>query len=140
MLNVSAVDTNIFEKNGRWWLITNICSGDLKDHSSELHIFSSDNPISTEWKPNKQNPVIFDPLIGRNGGLIIDNEEVYRVRQKQGFNLYGEALEVAKIIKLSDEEYKEEKIFKVEPKFFSGINGTHTYNYKNGLLTIDYLK
>ena len=140
MSKVSATDTNIFKKNGRWWLMTNICSSGLPDFNSELHIFSSNNLLSSDWKPNNKNPVLFDPLVGRNGGLIIENDNIYRVQQRQGFDFYGEALGVAKITLLNDDEYEEEKIFQVEPNFFDNIEGTHTLNYKSGLLVLDCVK
>lgn len=137
---VSAADTNIFNKDGRWWLMTNICSSNLSEHSSELHIFSSNELLSSNWKPNKKNPVLFDPLIARNGGLIVENQNVYRIYQQQGFDNYGEALRATKITLLNDHEYEEEKLFEIEPRFFEGIKGTHTYNYKNGLSVIDFVK
>ena len=83
---------------------------------------------------------MFDPLVGRNGGLIIENDNIYRVQQRQGFDFYGEALGVAKITLLNDDEYEEEKIFQVEPNFFDNIEGTHTLNYKSGLLVLDCVK
>ena len=39
MDNVDAADTSIFEKDGRWWMFTNLCSAKIRDHNSELHIF-----------------------------------------------------------------------------------------------------
>ena len=136
--NVSAAETNIFKKNDRWWLLTNIDTGFIKEHSSELHIFSNNDPLSSKWSPNKLNPVLFDPLIARNGGLIIDDGDVYRVYQRQGFHSYGEALGLTKITILKDDKFEEKKIFEIEPNFFKKIKGTHTYNFKNGLLVIDF--
>ena len=73
-------------------------------------------------------------------GLIIDDLDIYRVFQRQGFNIYGEAIGLAKILKLNKTYYKEDDKFKIEPNFFSNIHGTHTFNYHKGLLVIDYLK
>lgn len=140
--NVSAVDTNIFFKNNKWWLMTNIATNHI-DHCSELHIFSSDNPLSNNWKSHSLNPVIFNSLNARNGGFISDMGEQYRVFQRQGFNLYGESLGVSRIVKLSNNEYEEIFEFKMIPKSFnkiksfSKIKGTHTYNFSEGLLTLD---
>ena len=47
---------------------------------------------------------------------------------------------VAKITALDTENYVEESLFEIEPKFFEGLTGTHTYNYKDGLLVFDYAK
>tara|TARA_B100000242_G_scaffold9054_1_gene5954 strand:- start:827 stop:1243 length:417 start_codon:yes stop_codon:yes gene_type:complete len=128
-----------FYKN-KWWLISNIDRSCISDPSSQLHIFYSSNPLSKDWKPHKNNPVIFDPLTGRNGGLIVDESEIYRVYQRHGFNNYGEAFGVSKIYSLDDKSYFEKKLFEVEPKFFSNIKGSHTYNYVEGLLVFDYVE
>ena len=140
MRDVSAADTNIFEYNGKWWLFTNIDRSAVADFSCQLHIFCSDNPLSDKWLAHEANPVIFDPLVARNGGMIISNSEVYRVFQRQGFDMYGEACGVAKIISLSSTEYVEEVCSTIEPKFFDKIKGTHTYNFESDLIVLDYLK
>jgi hypothetical protein len=69
--------------------------------------------------------------------------EQYRVFQRQGFNFYGESLGVSRIVKLSNNEYEEICEFKIIPKSFkkiksfSKVKGTHTYNFSEGLLTLD---
>jgi hypothetical protein len=140
MKNISAVDTSIFFKENQWWLLTNICSAKMNDFTNELHIYSSDHFLKNNWIPHKNNPVVIDTLKGRNGGLIIDDLDIYRVFQSQGFNKYGESIGLAKISKLTKTYYREDDKFKIKPNFFSNIEGTHTFNYHEGLLVIDYLK
>lgn len=137
--DISAVDTNIFFMNGYWWLFTNIDSSGSGIHSCELHIFFSDDPLSDRWVPHACNPVIFDSLSARNGGLIIDSTGVFRVFQKQGFDQYGEKLGVSEILELSPVRYQEKVLFEIKPKFFNHLFGTHTYNYAHGLMAIDFL-
>jgi len=138
--DVSAVDTIIFFRDNRWWLMSNISTSHIGSHDSELHIFSSDNPLSDNWTPHALNPVLFDPLIARNGGFISDKGEQYRVFQKQGFNLYGESLGVSRIVKLTNNDYEEVCEFEVVPNFFKSIKGTHTYSFSDGLLALDFVK
>ena len=140
MKNISAVDTSIFFKENQWWLLTNICSAKMNDFTNELHIYSSDHFLKNNWIPHENNPVVIDTLKGRNGGLIIDDLDIYRVFQSQGFNKYGESIGLAKISKLTKTYYQEDDKFKIKPNFFSNIQGTHTFNYHEGLLVIDYLK
>ena len=99
-----------------------------------------DHFLKNNWIPHKNNPVVIDTLKGRNGGLIIDDLDIYRVFQSQGFNKYGESIGLAKISKLTKTYYREDDKFKIKPNFFSNIEGTHTFNYHEGLLVIDYLK
>ena len=134
MSGVSAVDTNIFEYNKKWWMFTN-----MDNPHSQLHIFYSDNPLSEIWHPHELNPVIFDPLRARNGGQIIFNNQIYRVFQKHGFGIYGKSCGVAKIISLSSTEYKEEICSTIEPRFFENIKGVHTFNFSSNLIVLDYL-
>ena len=138
MSNVSAADTGIFNYDNKWWLISNIDNSCIREHSSQLYIFYSSSPLSGDWIPHNNNPVIFDPLKARNGGLIIDESDIFRVYQRQGFDIYGEALGVAKIDSLDNIKYDEEALFEVEPDFFPNIRCTHTYNYSEGLLVFDY--
>ena len=140
MNDVSAADTNIFYMDSKWWLLTNIDSSGTGEHCSELHIFYSDKPITENWIPHKNNPVIFDSKFARNGGLIIDNKDIFRVFQKHEIGLYGASMGIAKIEILNEFEYKEKVLFHILPKFFKNINGTHTFNYKNGIIAIDYAK
>ena len=140
MKNVSAVDTIIFKHKDRWWLLTNIDQSCVADHGCQLHIFSSNNPMCDEWIAHENNPVIFDPLIARNGGLILSDNEIYRVFQRQGFDMYGEGSGIARITRLSSTEYVEEICSLIQPKFFEGIKGTHTYNFDSDLIVLDYIE
>lgn len=137
--DVSAADTNIFWHDDKWWLMTNLSTSHIDDHSSELHIFHSLSPFSDDWIPHSRNPVVFDPLKARNGGLIRDETGIYRVYQRQGFDFYGEALGVSKISKLEPNDYSETPLFEVEAQFFQGAKGAHTYNFTEGLLVFDYV-
>ena len=140
MNDVSAADTSIFAYEDKWWMFTNLDRSSICDHSAQLHIFYASNPITDDWIPHINNPVIFDPLTGRNGGLIKDVNSIYRVYQRQGFDLYGEAFGVAKIDKLTTSEYSEKSVFEAEPTFFKGIKGTHTFNFEKGILVLDYVE
>lgn len=138
--NVSAVDTNIFKHDGRWWLMTNLDSSDINDRGSELHLFYSDSLDSGKWLEHPENPIIFDSLQARNGGLINDGSQLYRVFQRHGFDKYGESLGITRITHLSINNYSEEHLSDVEPKFFDGILGTHTFSYRDGLLLFDFVR
>ena len=139
--DVSAVDTNIFKFNNRYWMFTNIDSSKSGDHSSELHIFYSNNLISKDWKPHKNNPVIFDSNQARNGGMIFsENNKIFRVFQRQGFDMYGKSLGISEIKTLNEDQYNEEILINVEPKFFKNIKGTHSFCFNSNILAVDFVK
>lgn len=140
MKGVSAADTNIFKLRERYWMMTNLDSSDLGDHGSELHIFSADTFDSTHWTPHPMNPVVFDSKCGRNGGLFFHENEVYRVFQVQGFDMYGAAMGIAKIIVLDAEQYEEKILCDIPAKFMKDIRGAHTFSFDAGVLCIDFVK
>jgi len=141
MKNISAVDTNIYQFNNKYWLFTSIDSSKLDEHSSELHIFYSDNIDSNLWKPHSLNPVVFDSKKARNAGMIYSKEsKLYRVFQKQDFDKYGAALGVAKIKSLTEDKYEEEEIMDVKPDFSKNILGIHSFSFNSGVLLNDFVK
>ena len=140
MKNISAAETNIFHYNEKWWMLTNIDSSGIGDHSSELHLFFADNFDSDNWQKHPSNPIIFSSLSARNGGFIIKDNDLFRVFQRQGFDNYGESMGVAKIIELNENTYEEEVIFYISPDFFQNIIGTHTFSSYANVTAIDYAK
>jgi len=139
--NISAVDTNIFKFNNKYWLFTNLDSSSLGDYSSELHIFYSDNFDSTSWKPHSLNPVIFDSKKARNAGMIYsEKNQLYRVFQKHDFDMYGASLGISKIKSLTENDYEEEIFMNIRPDFFKNILGTHSFSFNSGVLVNDFVK
>ncbi|MYN45896.1 hypothetical protein GTP23_12645 [Pseudoduganella sp. FT93W] len=115
MQNVSAADTMLFEAHGRWWLLTNIDQARGGDHCSELQLFYSDSPLSTDWTPHPMNPLRIDSDGGRNGGLILDQGRLLRLGQRQGFDHYGEGLLVYEIVEISETVYVERLVSRLDP-------------------------
>lgn len=138
--DISAADTTIFEKDGLWWLFTNIDPVNSGDHCVELFIYYSDNPLSDQWTSHPKNPVICNSLKARMGGILFDNNLIYRVSQKQGFNMYGKASNISKITRLSTTDYFEELEFTIEPNFFNHLKGTHHMHGTNNVTVFDFLK
>jgi hypothetical protein len=135
--NVYAVDTFIFKKNGKFWLLTNICSAGLKDFSAELHIFSSKTLIGGKWSKHKNNPVINDGAIGRNGGVIFDKQKIYRISQTHDFLGYGINSRINLIKKINDNEYIEEGYFDNNNQINKNNLITHHLYSKNNFTVFD---
>jgi len=135
MTNIKAVDSIVFEHNKKWWLLNNT-SGSL-----ELMAYYSESPISENWTAHTQNPLSFDSLSSRNGGILdIGNSLPIRCRQKQGFNAYGTGLSLAKITELSPRTYNEEKISDISADFFPNIKGFHHMHSNDEYTVYDYMK
>jgi hypothetical protein len=138
MKNVSAADTVVFEFGRRWFMLTNICSADIGDHNSELHMFSSDSPLSDDWKANRNNPIIFDSTKARNGGLFKLDGVLYRVNQIHKMNHYGRAFGINRILNVDEDSYEEEEICRIEPDFFKGSNSTHHFHANGAYCVFDH--
>ena len=139
MNGVSAADTMLFQKAGKWWMLTTIDESATGDYCSELYLFSSDSPLSTTWIPHSQNPIRIDSIGGRNAGLIIEGERIFRLAQCQGFDQYGHSLLVHEIKEISESCYVEEKVAKINPKFRKGLLGTHHLSTDGKTTVIDHV-
>ena len=135
--DIQAVDSNIFRLDNKWWMLTNVDSSETGELCSELHLFFSHDLKSNNWKPHPMNPVIFDSKCARNGGMIFENEKLYRVFQVQGWDNYGESFGISKILKINEHEYLEEQVFEFPFKLLKKAKGTHTLNSKNGIIVSD---
>ena len=134
MRELSAADTMLFEKDGKWWILTNIDPVKIGDHCAELFIFSSDSPLSEDWKPHPLNPILIDASRARNAGLLKDGDKYFRVSQGQGYDMYGKRSLINEIIELSDSTYVEACAGEITPTFSKGLTGTH-HLHSNGKVT-----
>jgi hypothetical protein len=138
MRNVSAADTMLFERAGRWWMLTNIDESQTGDHCSELYLFSAASPLSDDWRAHPGNPLLVDSMGGRNGGLVVEGERLFRIGQCQSFERYGESLRVYEIKDLSPARYAEELVREIKPDFRRGVLGTHHLSTDGRVTAMDH--
>ena len=135
MEQVAAADTMLFERDGRWWMLTSIDYSGAGDFCSELYAFWADSPLSQQWQPHAANPLLIDPTGGRNAGLIIEGDDIYRLAQKHGYDEYGQGLQAYLITELSETRYAERLVSDIAPAFGPGVLGVHHLN-SNGRITV----
>ena len=139
MSDVSAADTMIFPRQGRWWMLTNIDRGAFPDHQSELHVFHAESPLSGNWQQVPGNPVKLDSRGARNGGLGLVGDRIFRFGQVQAFGAYGAGLHLYEIMKLDIDGFEERLIRKITPPARSGAVGIHTFSTIAGYVAVDLL-
>ncbi len=139
MENVSAADTLLFEKGGRWWMLTSLDQSGTGDHCSGLYLFSSDSPLHASWVPHPQNPIRIDANGGRNAGLVVEGERLFRLAQRQGFDQYGQGLLVYEIKMISESIFAEELVSEINPTFRRGLRGTHHLSTDGETTVIDHV-
>lgn len=138
--DISATDTMIFEKDGLWWLFTNDDPTGTNDHGLQLSIYYSENPLTNSWQPHRMNPIYVDSRRARNGGLLTEGNQLYRVNQRQGFGIYGRAAQINKICELTKDSYREEIVGDIEPEFKTGINATHHMHSNSRYTVFDFCR
>ena len=138
MKNVLAVDTMLIEKDGKWWMFTNIDPAKWGDFSLELCLYSAKSPLEDEWIPHPGNPFHIDASRTRNGGLIREGERIFRVAQAQGFDMYGRRCSVNEIIELNDQSFVEKRVCVISPAFKEGIVGTHHLHSNGNMTVVDF--
>lgn len=140
MKDIAAVDSMFFEKDGRWWMLTNIDPLQKKDHCTELCAFSASSPLSETWTAHPGNPLVINPLKARNGGLVRKDGNLFRVSQVQDFGVYGASSKVHEITQLSETTYAEKTVAHIEADFFKGIYGTHHLHSDGSVTVYDFCK
>ena len=140
MSNVSAADSMLFEREGIWWMLTNIDPCGSGDHCSELFAFHAKSPLDESWTPHANNPLLVDSRSARNGGLLRDGKTIFRVSQRQGFDRYGKGSQINEILDLTDEDYKESCVAAIRPSFRRGLEGTHHMHSSGGITVVDSLR
>lgn len=138
MKDVNAVDTTLFKYNDKWWLFTVIDEiNSSLDGSPELFLFFTDNILSGTWTSHPLNPVVSDIRIARPAGKVFThNGNIYRPSQDCA-GRYGKAFNIIQILVLSETEYKEVQVKKVEPDWDADLKGTHTFNSDERFTIID---
>jgi len=139
MEGVSAADTMIFEKDGKWWLFTNIDPVGVGDFCSELFIFSAASPLANNWTPHPQNPVVVDAGYARNAGLLRDGAKYFRCSQQQAFDVYGKRLQINEMVELTETSFAERCVSVATPSFGADIIGAHHLHGAGDITVFDFL-
>ena len=140
MKDVFAVDSMIFFHDDLWWLFSNINPDNGTDACSDLNIFYASHPFTDSWEMHPSNPLIVDSELARNAGIIFDNNEIFRVSQKQTFGMYGGEFQINKINVLDTEKYSESLIHSFLPKKIRSSKAAHHLHSKDDITAFDFLK
>ena len=84
------------------WLFLNKSSGPGTSMDNELYIYRVDSIKLNKIEEHKQNPIHIDSRVARNGGSIFSfKDEIYRPSQRNVDGVYGKALNINRIEKLT---------------------------------------
>lgn len=135
---VSMADTVVFERDGQWWMFSNICDDSFNDHGAELHLFRIDSPMLGKIEPHPLNPVVIDTTTARGGGRVFEQDgKLYRSSQDNSHGLYGFGLNVMEITRLDMDGYAERRVRHITGDFDDGIMACHHLDAAAGRFVID---
>jgi hypothetical protein len=133
--DIYAVDATIYLANGKYWMFVGISNGHYSN-CDELGIFFSD-ALKGPWTPHPANPVISDVRRARPAGAFF-REQGRLIRPSQDCaKAYGYATVFSEVVTLTETEYEERPIARLEPDWVKGNLGTHTYTRTSHFEVID---
>ena len=126
------------DKQSQKWLFINKQAAPTAPMNSELFIYKTDSISLDNLQPHEQNPVMIDARIARNGGEIFEYDgQIYRPSQRNEDGIYGRALNINKIEKLTLEEYVEKTVQVFKPDFDNKLIAMHHLHQKYGFFVFD---
>lgn len=140
MSDLPAVDSILFEQDGRWWLLATIKGDGPALNNAELHAFHAPDPFG-EWTAHSDNPIVMDATKGRNGGFLRGGDGApYRVAQVPGFTFYGEQAAIFRIEEITPDTYRERLVRTLVPDFLPALDGTHHMSGHERLTVFDFMR
>lgn len=132
LLDVPAVDADLVEHHGRWWLFYSL-EGETKDE--DLHVASAES-LHAPFRPHPLNPVVRDVCAARGAGrpFVVDGR-LHRPAQDCATS-YGGAVSLVEVTVLSETDYRQRVVRRIAPvpPYPAGL---HTLNAFPGGLIID---
>jgi hypothetical protein len=135
MRKARVADATLHRAADRWWMFANM-AGEGAGLDDELHLFHAPR-LDAPWQPHPANPVKSDVRSARPAGRLFTRQgELFRPAQV-GVPLYGSAISINRVLRLTPTEYQEREVRRMEPARGEGLLGIHTYNEAGELAVID---
>jgi hypothetical protein len=133
--DIYAVDATIQKIGVKYWMFVGISNGRYSN-CDELGIFFSD-ALKGPWTPHPANPVVSNVRSARPAGaLFYDQGRLIRPSQDCA-KAYGYATVFSEVLTLTETEYEERPIARLDPGWVKGNLGTHTYTRTDEFEVID---
>jgi len=134
--DVRAVDPTLIEHDGRYWLFADVAVPGASTND-ELFLFSA-RSLGGPWEPHPRNPVISDVRRARPAGRPFRDESGDLIRPSQDCSgFYGSAVVFNRVEELSETEYRETAVGRLEPSWRRSNLGTHTYTRSDTWEAVD---
>jgi hypothetical protein len=138
--DIRAVDATFTHHDNKWWMFVNVVEKDDFSTDDELHIYFTDDIVTGQWIPHKQNPVVCDVTCARPAGNLIKKDgKLYRPAQDCS-GIYGRKMVINEIDILNENEFKEHIVSDINTDFADDLTGIHTINSSKNITVIDAIK
>ena len=133
--DVRALDATLHAEDDRLWLFVSVAE-DGAAPNDELHLYSS-TTLAGPWEPHPANPVVSDVRSARPAGRIFRHGDALIRPSQDCSRRYGYALVFNRIDLLTDDDYAETPVGRLEPDWFPGLVATHTYTFGTNVEAVD---
>lgn len=131
----SFADATFFRHDGRCWIAATVPAEGQSDRDT-LSLFYADRPEG-EWFAHPGNPVVADVASARSAGWLVPCADGLRRPAQDCTGGYGWGLTIARIDRLTTEDYAETVVARLKPPAEIRARGLHTVNSGGGIETID---
>jgi hypothetical protein len=133
--DVRALDPTLHVEGDRLWLFVAVTEEGASPND-DLHLFSS-HSLTGPWQPHPANPVVSDARSARPAGRIFRRGTELMRPSQDCSRRYGYAVVFNRIDVLTQEDYRETPVGRIDPTWHPGIFATHTYNFDSRVEVVD---
>lgn len=139
MKDITAVDTTVLYRDGKWWLFSAMAEQEAAAPQVELFLYYSDELFTNRWCSHPMNPIVSDVKKARGaGGVFVKDGKLFRPSQYCS-DVYGYGFDLNEIVTLSETEYCERVTTSIRPDHREKFIAIHTYANQGNLTVIDAL-
>jgi hypothetical protein len=135
MEGVRAVDSTIFERDGRLWMFSCVAAEGAVAND-ELFLFHAATPFGP-WCPHRRNPVVSDARHARPAGRVVNSQGIWLRPAQDCEGRYGKRIHLREIVTLNPRDYTEKRYATIEPNWAPGLEAMHTWNRAGNLTVVD---
>ena len=137
MSGLEAYDATLYPHAGRWWMFVNLRQHPDSSPHELLYLFSAETPLSDEWEPHPENPVVTHASSARPAGALFTADGcIYRPSQNCAGS-YGRGLNINRVIEWNRHKYRETLDRQYIPAGTADLEGLHTLTSQSGRIVID---
>jgi len=135
--NIRAYDSTLLFHEGLWWLFAAVAETEACPTTEELYVFYAKSPLSQNWTPHANNPIVSDAASARPAGKIFKQDNKIIRPSQNCAGSYGAGINFCEILTLTKKTYKEKIIKAFTADWDKDLTGVHTFNFDHAYTVSD---